>query len=323
MSIKTIETINIRILTEKFLDDSLEVLLNGFILNFSKNNYLVTVHHNLPISNIYDEYDKRLHILINSVWSETLVLDLPDDIELTNYAIYDSYQNKLPKINSILELKNSKIELTSLIVINYEFHPFDNIQNDYLIPYIVVRFCEEKENILGLSGSPIFINNKLIGVFSKYNHLKKVGYILPIYIIIKNLTKKDNNIYKINEKNIIKINSYKVKEDYIYHPTMQINIPLTSYFLLEGDINKEINIQYENIYKINERVFFNLDNNLQISNENNIINVLGSNNYKINSRLLALILKLNQNMVLEIFNKIIVSQKELWLKIDNGKITFD
>jgi hypothetical protein len=42
-------------------------------------------------------------------------------------------------------------------------------------------------DLSGLSGSPVFIDDKLIGVFSKFDVKESIAYIIPIYVIIKNI----------------------------------------------------------------------------------------------------------------------------------------
>ena len=327
-----LETIDLKLLVSNFINNKIELLLNGFILNFSNHDYIISIHHNLPIDNIY-EGTNSLNILINSCWSETLILD-NNLLDLSKYKINKYYQNKLPKPNDILELKKSEFDIKinqsatmvyKLKVINYDFHPFDNIQSDYLIPYITVIFCNDNiDNIIGLSGAPIFINHKLVGIFSKYNCVTKIGYILPIYIIIKNLIKNNNNnIYTITEDydNIIKINSYNIKSNYVYNSSLKINIPLTTYILIEGDENKYVNIRYKNKFQdiVDNTVIYLPTNKLDISNESSLITMNISNiiNYKLNSRLLSLILKLNKQLVLSLISKIIQNKTILWLKFNN------
>ena len=54
----------------------MSVSLNGFIFKFNNKNYIISIHHNLPIKSVY--YDNSLlNIKINSNWSEILILDLP------------------------------------------------------------------------------------------------------------------------------------------------------------------------------------------------------------------------------------------------------
>ena len=300
------QTINIKLITSKFNFKNIELNLNGFIFNFSNKYYIISTHHNLPISEVINN-NTILDIIINSCWSEVLIMNT-SNINISEYSIYKSYYNKILKNKELINIKfnNDRLINYRLEILEYEFQPFDNIQTDYLMPYIVAKFITniDIDNIIGLSGAPVFYNDKLIGMFSKYNINKKCAYILPIYIIIKNLMKKDNyNTYTINNyKNITKINKFNVKKNYIYYPILKINIPFETYLLLEGDINKEIQIFYKDINKVEHFII----NKLYIDTNQYINTKLIDNNicYKITSRLLELILKLDKKILLLIFSNI-------------------
>ena len=330
-------TLEIKLLTQQFIDKKLKIILNGFIFNFSKKNYIITLHHNLPIDNVSSTIDNvsntidnvsstidsvsntidnvsstidsvSLDIQINSCWSEVLILNT-DKLDLSSYKINKKYQNSLPKINETLNLIQN-INRYNLTVINYEFLPFDNLQSDYLIPYIIVTFENDLINDYnGLSGVPIYINDKLIGIFSKYNIINKTGYILPIYIVIKNFYKNNNaDIYTIkNLDKLTKINNYKIKNSSIYSSLFKINIPLCSYILIEND---KIFNNYRDCY---------INTTLQISNECNII--INNDLYKLTSRILNLANKIDKNITLQLL-KIITNNytDELWFHCNNNII---
>ena len=83
-----------------------------------------------------------------------------------------------------------------LSVSGLEMIPYDNINDNYCIPYI--KATTENDTYSGLSGSPIFYKNKLVGIFSKYCKDINTALIIPVYVLIKNIEKKDNqHIYKL------------------------------------------------------------------------------------------------------------------------------
>lgn len=297
-------TIDLIIKTQSFNDNNFLLSLKGFYFKFESNIYILSIHHNLPIKNITFN-DINLDIIINSQWSEVLILD---GINYNKkYKLYKIIQNKLPKINNIIHMLKY-----SLIIVDYEFINFDNIDGPE-IPYIKCKLLENDNinyNILkGLSGTPVFFNNKIIGIFSNYILYKYEHYIriLPIYIYIKNLKKNNNNDIYTSSYNIKKINRYNVINDNnikkIYHNKLNIKVPLTTYFLLELDIsNILININNNNyILKDIKLLTLKEIESLQIekkktthnilslyyNNNNNII--LNDNKYYINIRLLKLI----------------------------------
>ena len=305
------ETLSILLETQTFLSINLKQKLNSFVLNYNKTNYLISVHHFLPVKCIYNSINNdELTIKINSCWSEILVIDTTN-INLNNLNINYKIQNKLPKYSEKIYMKANNINY-NMIIIDYALIPFNNLSNDFTIPYIRCRFDNNIDILSGLSGSPIFMDNKLIGVFSKFDSKESLAYIIPIYIVIKNLIKEDNyNIYSlpILDSKILKINSYNIKDNYIYHPSLKIKIPLNTFLMMEGDMKTKLLIKYDiTINMITKPIKIN------ISNENFIINK--ENEYKINSRLLNLLknLNINKQIIINLINQINKStdSNDLW-----------
>jgi hypothetical protein len=186
----------IKLKTQTFLNKNLEQKLYSFILNYKKINYIISLHHNLPIDKVYNDLNIELNIKVNSCWSEVLILQT-DNVDIEKYHINSKIQNKIPKINQVMYIKTND-QRYETIMIDHVFIPFDNINNELTIPYLRTRLYEKIENLSGLSGSPVYIEDSLIGVFSKFDIEESIAYIIPIYIIIKNITKKDNiNIYTL------------------------------------------------------------------------------------------------------------------------------
>lgn len=307
------ETLGIVIETQPFLKINLKQNLNSFVLNYNKINYLITVHHFLPIKSVYNSLnDDELIIKINSCWSEILVIDTTN-INLNNLNINYNIQNKLPKYSEKIYIKANNVNY-NMIIIDYGLIPFNNLSNDFTIPYIRCKIDENIEILSGLSGSPVFNDNNLIGVFSKFDSKESLAYIIPIYIIIKNLIKEDNNnIYSlpIIDSKIYKINSYNIKDNYIYHPTLKINIPLNTFLMMEGDIKTNLLVKYDLTSNMITKPI-----KINISNENFIVNK--ENEYKINSRLLNLLknLNINKQIIINLINQINKStnSNDLWVK---------
>lgn len=316
--------IQLTLTTQKFNSINKELSLSGFIFNYNNMNYIFTVHHMIPIENIiFNNIILSQHI--NSSWSEVLILHT-NNIDIEPYLINKEYINKIPKIDENIYM-NIGIERIEMIVADYDFIPFDNMKTSPLIPYIKATFTETENNmndiLPGLSGSPIYnSSNKIIGVFSKYNINMKTFYIIPIYIYIKNLEKKDNtNIYTIPLNNISKINTYNIKDNHIYNPTLKIDIPLSSFFLIECEADIPLLIKYtKNKKENNDTIYPVIIRHFDISYENNVIKKF--DRYKINIRFLNLIKKLNifgkktlQSIHEAVFNNI---STDLWLKYDEN-----
>lgn len=312
-------TIALKLTTQSFKDKNINLSINGFIINIGKKKYIISIHHNLPISSISElSSDNSLKVKINSAWSEIVVLSTTN-IDTSNYVIHTKSQKHLPKENDLLIIKHCD-KRYECIVVGHTFVPYNNLSNNNRIPYIIA-LLNIKENVAGLSGCPVYINDKLVGIFSKYDKVNSHVYIIPIYLVIKNFEKKDNfNIYNLPSTNIKKINTYHVKSNETYHPTLKINIPLDCYCLLEGDLDKTVLVQYNDE---TTDVDFEINNNLKISNEPAIISRNNNLEYKLNCRLLTLLKKFN--MDIEIIKYLLIEiQKsqlnDIWISIIDKKI---
>jgi hypothetical protein len=308
---------NIIINIQEFLNKYLKLNLISFVLNYYKKNYLISVHHHLPINSVYNLFDQKLNIKVNSCWSEVLILET-DNIDISLLSINYTFQNRIPKPKQVLIIKSDVLKYET-VMIDYEFIPFDNINQNLTLPYIRSSLKTD-DNLSGLSGSPVYCDHKLIGVFSKFDIKEYIAYIIPIYIVIKNLKKKDNtNIYELPLK-INKINSYNIKDDMVYHPNLKILVPINTFLILEGDSQKMFTVRHDIT-----NVMINCmtkPKELYISNEDFIVK--NNFDYKINSRLLVLLKKIvNKQMISYLFNHIsknFDSKKHLFFSIVENKI---
>lgn len=303
--------------------------LNGFEFKFKKKYYIITVHHNLPIekvsinltlpnkfanklpNQIANNLSTKLELVINPVWNELLILKNP----INSINSVNKVTVSLPQVSNKLKIisNNETIEGETL---GYTFLPFDNI-NGYEIPYIMMSI--KNTNLEGLSGSPVFMNDKLVGIFSKVLLDKSCALIIPTYILIKTLEKKDNNnIYTVNNINLIdKIGHYKNKNNTIFHPQLQIYIPITSYLNIMGDKYQLLDITYKNERPNNVKMI-KYKNNL-LNYYNNIISRQDYQEFKITLRLLTLIKKIYpKNMILrKIFYELSINNN-IWISNVNN-----
>ena len=307
--------------TIPILGKQLDIKLNSFILSYKSKKFIVTLHHNMPINTVSDEEGNILDIHINSQWSEVLLLK-SHTINCTDYKIFNEIQNKLPKKGDVMTLlADMRYDMIAKDIIMI---PFDNLSTDFLLPYITAEFTEPAAQFAGFSGSPVLINNKVVGIFSKYNIVTKTVYIVPIYIVIKNLDKTNNNsIFYYNTLNIKKINIFNVKNQEIYHPTFKINININSYFLIEGDDNIYINVT-DNM-NTESKIMITPYEDLIADNSNEIINV--NTSYKITSRFLTLINRFNidKSIIKLIFTKLNKKEQrtQLWFNMNEGQLTIE
>ena len=303
------------------LGKQLNIKLNSFILSYKSKKFIVSLHHNIPINTVSDEGCNMIDIHINSLWSEVLLLK-SDTINCTDYKVFNEIQNKLPKegdaMTLLADVRYNMIAKDIIMI------PYDNLSTDFSLPYITAEFTEPAAQFAGFSGSPVIINNKVVGIFSKYNIATKTAYIVPIYIVIKNLDKTNNNsIFYCNTLNVKKINTFNVKNQEIYHPTFKININVNSYFLIEGDDNLYVNIT-DNM-NTESTIMVTPYEDLIADNSNEIIKVDLS--YKITLRFLTLINRFNidKSIIKLIFTKLNKKdrQSQLWFNMNEGQLTIE
>jgi len=318
------ETITLKLQSPKINNIDVENTVTGFILNYNGGNHIITVHHFLPIDKVYDqETNNELDIEINSSWNEGLILNT-NNVNLSKYKIFSKVHNNIPKLNSRLSMKvdGNRIELE---FIGYDMIPFNNIQLDVPILLIKARIISNLDKFAGYSGSPVFIKNKIIGIFTKIRSDSNIAYIIPIYIITKNLEKEDNsNIYTMNVKNIQKIGSWIVnKDNEVYHPTLKLNIPVATYFLIEGDLNFK-SIIYFGKKKTSVDLVQTVTKKDQVSDSNANIVLRNDSEYKLNIRLLTFLknIEFNSNILYDLVQTLMRQQKETWIKISDNKISF-
>jgi hypothetical protein len=315
-------TINLSLVMEcqEYLSKSISQKMSGFIINTNGCNRVITIHHFLPVEKVVEtETNQELPILINSSWSEFLVLD-SKNLNLGKFSIYKEVHNKLPKPNDelVMELNYGRCVMK---VCGYDFIPYDNLNTNITIPYIRASIISDVNEFAGLSGLPVFINNKIVGVFSKVYSNNKYLLILPIYVLIRNLEKKDNNHIYMFANIPKKINSYYVKENQeIYHPTLKFDIPLPTYLLLEGDQDNGSVIQILSGETTFEKMILDTSHGNMID-----YNLIKSNQftYLITPRLLALLKRFFNQNVLKYISMLIEKtereNQELWLFYDKGQ----
>jgi hypothetical protein len=334
------KTIKLTLKPQQLIPTEYQEELTGFLLQYNSSIYGITVHHNLPIETLYNSETKNpLDIIVNSCWSEALIFKT-NNIDILQYNIFKKIQNRIPNTkNTIYTIINN--ERAVLKFIDIKFEPFDGFNFSPNTPYMLAQLTstlnDQSCSIAGNSGAPVYIREDsediLIGVLTKHRPHDNIVYIIPIYLFIKNIEKKDNNnIYGIDLKmNINKIGSFNVCNDanygkIIYHPSLKINIPLSTYFLIEGDEHTTFIISYSDITKqknvtiVNNVNTITLNSNLIVSHENSLL-FQSNGQIKANLRLLSLLKRItNIEIQKRIFSKIkknVVStnNNDFWLDL--------
>lgn len=217
---------------------------------------------------IENEKETELKIIIDSQWNELLFLEKPDHLVSENVhgkiALNDNYTHFYANKQK-LEVYANKQQLEDVIRLTFiSFNMFD----DFQLPYIL---CRNNDNININPGMPVYyINNGkkyIFGMISKLSRYMDEIHIIPYYVISKTLTKKNNNdIFFINMKNITKIGKNIINDNnYIYHKSLKIAVPLNTFTLLEGDEDKKFKVN--NIDTVMEKTELILKNNNKLIND--------------------------------------------------------
>ena len=247
---------------------------NGFLFKYNSNNYIISIHHFLPVTETFLDSTSeviKLKKFKNINWNELMIFEKPDEKYLLNTKIVKNYKTRFvePKTKIIMEINNN---IESYETINYEnicSNPLSKLRSIYL--KFVIGNCNDSDRIIylnkyqGLSGKPIFdIHNKLLGVFAKiifennpiitekgtiYNIY---GLILPSIYMIKSIEKKDNeSIYMVDIDDYdVKLGKFEIQREIttdpsrfnytIYYLPINFKIPLDIYFVLIGDDDQKI-----------------------------------------------------------------------------------
>jgi hypothetical protein len=269
-----------------------KISTTGFIINKFSENYIVTVHHGLPINRCTTDL-YNLKIIKDCIWNELLILK-SNTINYDSYNVFKKCKYRIPKNYDMLYIKTNDtiVTLTNASIVHLNLF---EIPTNPKIPYIKLDiYSNDVEQ--SMSGSPVIDgNNYLIGILAKKNDIDKSVYVIPIYILVKSLIKNNNNsIFDINcKENIYKINNVKVNNNLIFHKQLDILIPLSTYFMIEGDISNSIKIN--NTYY----EYININDQLYINNTNKII--VNNRKHEITTRLLKLIKIYFSDIVNDIF----------------------
>jgi hypothetical protein len=285
---------------------------NGFLFKYDNNNYIISVHHFLPINRTQLDTTSEVVELkkIKTInWNELAIYECPDTKFLLNTKIIKNYRTRFDRnITLNIEINNRIEKYSCHDTYTFCLNPLSKLRCVY-IRFLIGSY--KKEDIInvtnkfkGLSGTPILdIEHKLIGVFCKINiennkdddTFKIFGYILPSIYIIKSINKNNNeSIYQIDSQSYdnIKLGKYEIQKDKsnqynIYYLPTNSKLPLDVYFALEGDedktmMSKNIKTLSSRQLKFTKNDYFDLNINL-IQNENK--------EYKLNTGFMSVLMK--------------------------------
>lgn len=266
---------------------SIKTKLSCFIINHEKINYIVSVHHGLPINdykynnNLLQLNNQGIQIYKQPIWNE-LIIFKTENVIIDETNIFKKLRIKLPSTNERVYL-NSDVILSIATTQSINLH---HLPTNPSVIYIYANVISGTI-IKSMSGSAIYDNaNRLVGILSKTHELNGqiFAVIIPAYYLYKSLIKINNNaIYNLDTNDeITKINNFNVKNNMVFHSSLSINMKLDCFYMLEGDDNYQININNGTLVN-----FRDIKSNLYINNNQSIEKI--DDNYLINISLLKYI----------------------------------
>jgi hypothetical protein len=208
-------------------EDEIEIEVAGILMNYNKQNYIISVHQGLPIKSIIIN-NKTYSDYIICAWCDLIII--PSNDSFSDLFVFKQFVKKQMDPLDKLFINNNKAKF-----INHDFMEIGMIPNNPIIMYNKLEIDNNNNNIL--SGQPIYnMQDKLAGMVSRIdgNHI----YTIPTNYILNALNKKDNTIiYSLNEdiNNIQKINNYKVICGKIYCSLHKMYISVDSYIIINSD----------------------------------------------------------------------------------------
>jgi hypothetical protein len=317
----TIKLINI-------IDSINNTKTKGNALGFVFKNYLISVHHFKPI----------LYTLINSIdkiilepakkilWNELQIFNCPKQSYIENIKNIKTYRTRFLEKGTNVEMTINKRKET-FACCGYDTIYHTHIQKSIYLKVLLSENTNDINKFIGLSGSPVFESEHLIGIFTKIEKSDKLyGYILPVIYLIRSLEKKDNeNLYYLNleSHNNIKIGKYDLQNNesviQIYYQPINYKIPFEIYCTMEGDIDKDIitkNLKTHAIKKYDYEKYDNFDISINLIRRDNTL--------KLNTGLLMYLVSNGKDSELKTLiteyqdnNK---SLNDIWLKYANSVI---
>jgi len=240
-------------------EDEIEIEVAGILMNYNKQNYIISVHQGLPIKSIIIN-NKTYSDYIICAWCDLIII--PSNDSFSDLFVFKQFVKKQMDPLDKLFINNNKAKF-----INHDFMEIGMIPNNPIIMYNKLEIDNNNNNIL--SGQPIYnMQDKLAGMVSRIdgNHI----YTIPTNYILNALNKKDNTIiYSLNEdiNNIQKINNYKVICGKIYCSLHKMYISVDSYIIINSD--NIVSVLLKNGRTINP--VLNTTNNNNNNYNNNLI----------------------------------------------------
>ena len=242
----------VKLVNDKSL--SFDIDVKGTLIRYKKKIYLNVPHAGLDVKMIIFN-DKRYNHFKYSDWSENIIVEIDDKDILKHQYVFKKFGIKQIQVKDNYNLNNCKCEY-----IKNECFPVNMMAGNPELMFYVVKSKQEGSPD---TGTPLYYNGTLFGIFSKYNSEKKHCYITPSLFIQKSIDNNTNHLYRCSNINEIKkVKGYNVYNNMIYCPQIQYPINLESYLLFLSNTNNRILINNNlNAYITFEKVKKNVIKN--------------------------------------------------------------
>jgi hypothetical protein len=205
------------------------------IIKINKKNYLLVRDEFVKINKITLPSGIQLTPSVIPNWIPVSFFEIPSD-EIKETIIYDTFKD-----NTNCKLFTFDGEEKEIIM-NLELEYKKILDKPNCPRYLLYKVEKSADKSADKYSYIIDENNKLVAM--EYGKDEKYSYYLPIYMIKKAINNQKILSLRFSEKPI-KINKLKIKNHTIFHRTLNNYINVDTYLLLEGNLDKEINVDYK------------------------------------------------------------------------------
>lgn len=214
---------NVNIKNTKHLPFDIQV--KGVLVKYNKEIYLSVPHAGLDV-NIIIFNNKEYSDFKYSYWSENIIVKIDKSDILEHQYVFKKFGLKCIDVTKKIKINNIDYKY-----IKNDYFPINMMVDNPNMVYYVVKSPNSPEPEPEI-GMPLYYNNILYGIYSKYNNEKNFCYVMPFLFIEKSIINTTNNLYTCNSiDNIKSIDRYRVYGDMIFCPQFQYNIKLETYLL--------------------------------------------------------------------------------------------
>jgi hypothetical protein len=192
----TYRIINLSIKCSQFLSVTHSESITGFLLQYNSNIYLLSVHHHLPINEVYEKQtESPCNILVNSSWSEALIMD-SHNIDTSQFLTFKKIQNSVKSLSEAFVIingeRNSGTNFLTNVLKQNKFPTYVGIIKQNIFYHWKHGIPREDVKLLNDEVIDIFIfrtlEEWLISMYHNVYHLKRMknfhDFLLIIALII-------------------------------------------------------------------------------------------------------------------------------------------